>query len=373
MAVKRVAVSTGGGDCPGLNAVIRALVRTGVRNYGWELLGIEDGLAGLVEPRKLTDLTLASVRGILPLGGTILGTSNKGNPFSWAEERNGETVVVDISDRMVDRIHQLRIDCLVMVGGDGTMTIAQGLREKGVNVVGVPKTIDNDLAATDYTFGFDTACSIAMEALDRLHTTAESHARVMLLEVMGRHAGHIALHAGLAGSADVILLPEIPYRIDAVVRKIRSRVRAGTTFTLVVVAEGARPTGGELSFLANETPGTVKRLGGAADRVATALSQVAPELDLRVTVLGHLQRGGSPSQFDRVLATRFGVAAAHLVSNGRFGRMVCLRGLEISDVDISDAIVVMRGVDLEGPGSLVAAARSLGVSFGDEEGESGMY
>jgi phosphofructokinase-like protein len=373
MSIKRVAVSTGGGDCPGLNAVIRGLVRAGVNRYGWEFLGIEDGLQGLIEPNKLTDLTMASVRGILPRGGTILGTSNKGNPFRYAVQHEGREVETDISDEVVARLHQLGVDCLVMIGGDGTMTIAQGLREKGINVVGIPKTIDNDLAATDYTFGFDTACNIAMEALDRLHTTAESHDRVMLLEVMGRHAGHIALHAGLAGGADVILVPEIPYRTAAVLRKINTRIRAGTTFTLVVVAEGARPEGGDFSFVEKTKPGTAKRLGGAAQRVAESILAEAPHLDVRVTVLGHLQRGGSPSHFDRVLATRFGVAAARLVAREGFGRMVCLRGLEIEDVDIKDAIAVNRGVDIESPAGLVSQARALGISFGDELDLSGMY
>jgi 6-phosphofructokinase 1 len=365
MTIKRVAVSTGGGDCPGLNAVIRGLVKTGVREFDWEFLGIEDGLGGLIDPNKLTNLTLAAVRGILPRGGTILGTTNRANPFKYPVEVDGKWVERDISDQLVARIRQLRIDCLVMIGGDGTMAIADGLAKKGVRVVGVPKTIDNDLAATDYTFGFDTACSIAMEALDRLHTTAESHDRVMLLEVMGRYAGHIALHAGLAGGADVILVPEVPYLPERVLEKIQARRRAGTAFSIVIIAEGARPEGGSHQHVEEPKAGQALRLVGAAGRLAVELLALDPEIELRTTVLGHVQRGGSPSHFDRVLGTRFGCAAAHLIQSGGFNRMVCVRGLDIKDVPISEAVETLRLVNTERVNGLVHAARSLGISFGD--------
>lgn len=366
MTIRRVAVSTGGGDCPGLNAVIRGLVKTGVMAYNWEFLGIEDGLTGLIMPNKLTDLTLASVRGILPRGGTILGTTNKGNPFRYPVKKDGEIVEEDISDRIVERLNKLRVDCLALVGGDGTMAIAHKLAQKGINIVGIPKTIDNDLDATDYTFGFDTAVNIAMEALDRLHTTAESHDRVMILEVMGRHAGHIALTAGLAGGADIILTPEIPYRVDAVLKKLHRRYRAGSTFSIIVVAEGAKPRDGEVSILEGGGVGSVQRLGGAGERLAQQIAQRSPEIDIRVTVLGHLQRGGSPSCFDRVLGSRFGVAAAHLIHQGKFDHMVCLKGLDIQHVPIEEAISTMRGVDISSGGGPVAAARSLGITLGDE-------
>ena len=366
MSIKRVAVSTGGGDCPGLNAVIRGLVTTGVMTYGWELIGVEDGLVGLMAPNKLTDLTLASVRGILSRGGTILGTTNKGNPFTYPVEEDGKIVETDISDTIVERLERLRIDCLAMIGGDGTMDIANRFSQKGVPVIGIPKTIDNDLAATDFTFGFDTAVNIAMEGLDRLHTTGESHDRVMIMEVMGRHAGHIALTTGVAGGAHVVLVPEIPYRTDAVVDKIRQRNRAGSTYSIVVVAEGAKPVGGDVALIEKAGVGSVARLGGAGHRLAHALGELAPELEIRVTVLGHIQRGGSPSCFDRILGSRFGVAAAHLIKREGFGRMVCLRGLAIEDVEIEKAVAHMRGLDTESPDALVATARALGITLGDE-------
>ena len=366
MSIKRVAVSTGGGDCPGLNAVIRGLVKTGIMTYGWELIGIEDGLVGLMVPNKLTDLTLSSVRGILPRGGTILGTTNKGNPFSYPVLEDGVIVETDISDSIVERLNKLSVDCLALIGGDGTMAIAQKFADKGVPVVGIPKTIDNDLAATDYTFGFDTAVNIAMEGLDRLQTTAESHDRVIIMEVMGRHAGHIALTAGVAGGAHAILVPEIPYCVDAVLERVRQRNRAGSTYSIIVVAEGAKPAGGEVSLISKGGGGSVARLGGAGHRLAHELGERAPELEIRVAVLGHIQRGGSPSCFDRALGSRFGVAAAHLINREGFGRMVCLKGLAIEDVEIEQAIAEIRGVDTESPNGLVATARSLGITMGDE-------
>ena len=358
----RIAVSTGGGDCPGLNAVIRAVVKTATNVYGWEVLGIETGFDGLVGRggAGVRPLTPRSVRGILPLGGTILGTSNRGNPFAMANE-NGE--LVDRSDEVVERLAELRIDALVTIGGDGSMRIAAQLQELGVGLVGVPKTIDNDLAATDVTFGYDSALHVATEAIDRLHTTAESHHRVMAVEVMGSNAGWIALEAGIAGGADVILIPEIPYHIDKIAEALIRRARAGSKFSIVVVSEGALPHGGAQTYR-QTAPGVhagAPRLGGICDRLAEDIS-LACGAETRATVLGHLQRGGSPSPFDRVLGTRFGAAAVHLLARGGLGRMVALRGTEIVDVPIAEAIAEPKLVDTEG--ELVQTARSVGISFG---------
>ncbi|MEL6178137.1 MAG: ATP-dependent 6-phosphofructokinase, partial [Myxococcota bacterium] len=295
-------------------------------------------------------------------GGTILGTTNRGKPFGYpVKQADGSIVYEDRSELLLQRLHDLGIDAVVMIGGDGSMAIAQQLREMGVNVVGVPKTIDNDLSVTDYTFGFDTACNIAMEALDRLHTTAYSHDRAMFVEVMGRHAGWIALHAGLAAGADVILMPEIPYRVDSVVTKIRERQAHGITFSIIVVAEGAVPRDGEISMVQDKYTAR-QRLGGAAHRIADAVCDQI-DLEVRVTVLGHIQRGGTPSHFDRVLGTRFGHAAAQLVASGQFGRMVTLHGLEIDHCDIREAIDKPNLVDPEG--QMVQAARALDVCVGD--------
>jgi phosphofructokinase-like protein len=367
MAIKRIGIMTGGGDCPGLNAVIRAAVRTGVRNYGWEILGIEDACMGLIDleyrsPHGNLWLTLEMVHDILPKGGTILGTSNRSHPFRYAVEREGEKVEIDVSDQLVANVDKLGLEALISIGGDGSMEIAQGLAEKGLKIVGVPKTIDNDLGATDVTFGFDTAVQIASEALDRIRDTAESHDRVMLVEVMGRHAGWIALHAGLAGGAHAILIPEIPYRLAPIAAKIKERRARGKPFSVVVVAEGVKPAGGEASTIP-KLPGAMPRLFGAASRVAHELSQMV-ELDMRVTVLGHIQRGGSPTNFDRILGTRFGHAAAELVANGDFGKMVALRTPRIVAVPISEAIGRQRLVKPDG--QMVTAARALGVVFGDE-------
>lgn len=363
MSVKRIAIVTGGGDCPGLNAVIRAATTTAIREHGIDVVGIEDGFLGLVEPRvRLMPLDLERVRDILPKGGTILGTTNRGKPFGYpVKQADGSVIYEDRSKLMLQRLEDLGIDAIVMIGGDGTMAIAQRLREMGVQVVGVPKTIDNDLSVTDYTFGFDTACNIAMEALDRLHTTAYSHDRAMFVEVMGRHAGWIAMHAGLAAGADVILLPEIPYRVDSVVAKIRERQARGVTFSIIVVAEGAVPQDGEISMMQDKYTSR-QRLGGAAHRIADAVCDQI-DLEVRVTVLGHIQRGGTPSHFDRVLGTRFGHAAAQLVADGKFGRMVTLSGLEVRDCDIQDAINKPNLVDPNG--QMVQAARALGVCMGD--------
>ena len=368
MATNTIGIMTGGGDCPGLNPVIRAVVKTAA-GYGWRVLGIEDAFSGLIDldyrsPHGNQWLDDDAVRGIHTRGGTILGTSNRSNPFAYPVVRDGAKVEVDVFDRVLENWKVLGLDALVSVGGDGSMAIAQRCIDRGLTpIVGVPKTIDNDLGATDYTFGFDTAVAVATDAIDRLRDTAESHDRVMLVELMGRHAGWIALHAGLAGGAHAILIPEIPYRLAPIARAIEARRLSGQPYSVVVVAEGAVPAEGEPSFLGEREVGSMRRLFGAAARVAEGLvTQV--DLDVRVTVLGHVQRGGSPSNFDRVLGTRFGEAAVHLIASGGFGRMVALRGTAIVDVPIRDAIGQNKLVDPAG--QLVGTARALGVCFGDE-------
>ena len=360
--IRRIAVSTGGGDCPGLNAVIRAVVKTATTVYGWEVLGIETGFDGLLGRggARVRPLTTASVRGILPQGGTILGTSNRGNPFAMPGE---DGRVIDRSREVIERLVELGVDAVVTIGGDGSMRIAAQLIDLGINIVGVPKTIDNDLAATDVTFGYDSALHVATEAIDRLHTTAESHHRVMLVEVMGRNAGWIALEAGLAGGADVILIPEIPYRLEEVVDALVRRARGGGRFSIVVVSEGALPQGGAQTFQADGlgSHGSAPRLGGICTSLAAQIAD-ACGAETRATVLGHLQRGGSPSPFDRILGTRFGASAVHLIAEGGMGRMVALRGTDIVSVTIKDAIAEPKLVDPRG--ELVKTARSVGISFG---------
>jgi ATP-dependent phosphofructokinase / diphosphate-dependent phosphofructokinase len=351
--MKRIGILTGGGDCPGLNAVIRAAVRTLIRDHGMEVAGIQLGFEGLLT-KAIQPLTLESVRGVLPKGGTLLRTTNRGNPFEMPCEGGTE----DRSSECVDNIHELGIDGIIAIGGDGTLRIAQRLCEMGIPMVAVPKTIDNDLEATDYTFGFHTAVAVATDAVDRLHTTAESHDRVMILEVMGRNAGWIALHSGLGGGADIILIPEIPYRPQAIVEMIAERQSEGAKFDIIVVAEGAKRIGGEEAYLDKAT----RRLGGIAYQVAADIQQHI-DLEIRVTVLGHIQRGGSPIAYDRVLATRFGKAAADLVAQKKFGHMVALRGDTIVDVPIADAVSRPKYVDPDG--HMVATARSVGISFGD--------
>ncbi|HJK97249.1 MAG TPA: ATP-dependent 6-phosphofructokinase [Polyangiaceae bacterium LLY-WYZ-14_1] len=365
---KRVAIITGGGDCPGLNAVIRAAVTVGARTHGFECLGVEDALMGLVDleyrrPHGNQWLTPQSVRGILGKGGTILGTSNRSDPFRYVNPETGitEAAETDVSDAVMENFRQLSLDALISIGGDGSMRIAKRFLDKGMPVVGVPKTIDNDLGATDVTFGFDTAVQTATEALDRVRDTAESHDRVMLVEVMGRDAGHIALHAGVAGGADAILIPEIPYRVEPLAEMVRRKAAEGQTHAVICVAEGAKPDGGEASAQAAK-PGEMRRLIGCAHRVGEALQPLIDN-DLRVTVLGHLQRGGTPTSRDRVLATRFGRAAANLVAAEDFGKMVALRGREVVAIDIEEAVAEAKLVDPAG--ELVQTARDLGVAFGD--------
>lgn len=359
---KRIAVSTGGGDCPGLNAVIRAVVKTAINVYGWDVVGIRDGLGGLIEKAKSVPLTLESVRGIIDKGGTILGTTNRGNPFKYPFEMGDEVVYKDISEQLVEEFKLRELDALISIGGDGSLSIACKLMDLGIPVVGVPKTIDNDLDATDVTFGFDSAVRTATEALDKLESTAESHHRVMIVEMMGRYCGWIALHSGIAGGASAILIPEIPFNVDKVCYHLKQRQRRGEYFSLVCVAEGATAIGGDLVALDSESPNI--RLGGIGHMVSKQIEQ-RTSLETRVVVLGHLQRGGSPTAYDRILATRFGEAAVHQVAQGNFGSMVALKGQNIVAVPMADATKQLKKVDPDGP--LVNMARSLDICFGDPE------
>jgi phosphofructokinase-like protein len=357
----KIGVLTGGGDCPGLNAVIRAIVKTAAAKYNGEAVGIEEGFEGLMTPMQTRVMTPWTIRGILNAGGTILGTTNSADPTRFRRVEGGKSEEVDLSGMVLENVKELGLSGLVVIGGDGSLTIAQKLYEIGVPVVGVPKTIDNDISATDLTFGFHSAVTTATEALDKLHTTAESHHRVIVVEVMGRYVGWIAIESGIAGGADVILIPEIPYDIGKVCEKIKFRYEQGSRFSIVVVAEGAMPVGGEASVLKKSKEGYWIRLGGIGNKVGEELAH-GTQMDVRVTVLGHIQRGGSPTPFDRILATRFGVAAADLVAEGKFGRMVCLRGQRIEDVPLTEGIKELKSVPPNG--EMVRAAESLGISFG---------
>ena len=358
-----IAVLCGGGDCPGLNAVIRAVTKTAILQYGCQVFGSEDSFDGFLQAEKMRQLTLDSVQGILPRGGTILGTTNRGNPFRYPiEDRMGQVHYHDYSGRIIERFHQLGLTALIMIGGDGTLAIGQRLFEAGLPVVGVPKTIDNDLLATEVTFGFDTAVTTATEAIDKIHTTAESHDRVMVVEVMGRNSGWIALHAGVAGGADLILIPEIPFRLDEICQKLQQRRRQGNSFSVVVVAEGAAPEGGKQT-LQTSLHGH-QRLGGVGALVAHEIQQRC-HFDTRCLVLGHLQRGGSPTAYDRLLSTRFGNKATHLALGGQFGQMVCLKCGRIESVAIKEAIARQRTVHPQG--EEVQASRALGISFGGRD------
>ncbi|MCI0571474.1 MAG: 6-phosphofructokinase [Myxococcaceae bacterium] len=360
----RLGVLTGGGDCPGLNPVIRSVVKRGVLELGYEFVGIENGYMGLVEPDLAYPLTRDAVRGILPKGGTILGTSNRANPFQYAVREGGRWVERDLSDRALARARELGLDGLIAIGGDGTLSIAHRLLEKGLKVVGCPKTIDNDLSGTDQTFGFDTARATVTEAIDRLHSTAESHDRVMVVEIMGRNAGFLTLDSGIAGGADVILIPEIPYRLESILEKIRKRQQHRKRFSIVAVAEGACPVGGHLAVLeaADAVPGRgVVRLGGAGKVLADALADRI-DMEIRVTVLGHLQRGGSPTAADRLLATRYGCKVLDLVRDGLWGHMTALRGCDIVAVPLAESRKERR---VDPRGELVRFAKGMGISFGD--------
>ena len=358
--VDTIGLLTGGGDCPGLNAVIRAVAKAAMQDHNLRVIGFEDGYLGLMENRWCV-LSWQSVSGILTAGGTILGTSNKANPFQ--HEIDG--VTSDVSEQAIAHMKAAGCQALVCIGGDGTLSIAKGLMEKGVSLVGVPKTIDNDICCTDRTFGFDSAVATAAEAIDKLHTTAQSHHRVMVIEVMGRYSGWIALEAGLAGGADVILIPELPYDLAKVCAVVRERNTKGKRFSIVAIAEGAYPKGGERTVkkIVPDSPDPV-RLGGVGARLASDIEQETG-LETRVTVLGHLQRGGSPTAFDRVLATRFGTEAVELIVTGKFGMMVSLQGSEIKPIPISDAIAEPRNVPVDSP--LIRSARSVGTSFAEAD------
>ena len=358
----RIAISTGGGDAPGLNAVIRAAVLSAL-DRGWDVLGIKRGYAGLLGEDEVIPLNRASVSGIGHLGGTILRTTNRGHPFFFPERQpDGSIVEIDRSDELIARADELGIDAILTIGGDGSLGIAQMLFEKGVKIVAVPKTIDNDVSGTITTFGFDTAVSTAIDAIDKLHTTAESHDRVIVLEVMGREAGFIALHSGLAGTADVILIPEIPYNIERVCDKIRQRDRMGRHFSIVVAAEGAFPIGGKESTIGASLPGEARRVGGIAELLATEI-QLRTGKECRSLVLGHLQRGGMPTGYDRLLATRFGGAAVRAIADERWGEMVALQSPHIVCVPIAEVLQVRKRVELDH--DVMLTARATGISFGD--------
>jgi len=360
--VRKIGVLTGGGDCPGLNAVIRGVTKP-AQDHGMTVFGILDGFEGLVEG-KTSELRDEDVSGILSRGGTILGTSNKGDPFHWPVEKDGKIEIVDKSQNVLRNYKALDLDAVIAIGGDGTMHICNKLMEMGINMIGVPKTIDNDLDATDVTFGHDSAVYVVSMALDRLHTTASSHHRVIVVEVMGRYAGWIALHGGLSGGADVILIPEIPFSWESVYDKIHKRELKGKRFSLVCVAEGAKPIGGQLVTRGTDVKRTDPiQLGGIGKVVADNIEKNTGR-ETRVTVLGHLQRGGSPTPYDRILATKFGAFAISLAAQKKFGKMVALKCNEIVDVDIADAISKQKLVKPTNQG--VLAARAVGISFGDE-------
>lgn len=358
----KIGILTGGGDCPGLNAVIRSAVKTAADHFHWEVVGFLNGYKGLIE-NKTRPLTGDNVGGLLLRGGTILGTSNRDNPYMYSEVINGAKVTHDVSDRVVKTCRDNGLDALIVVGGDGTLSTALKLqKEKGLNIIGVPKTIDNDLSATDYTFGFDTAVGIVTDAVDRLKTTAESHDRVMVVEVMGRDTGWIALYSGLAAGAHIILIPEIPYEMDKVVQKIYARKSIGMHFSIVLVAEGAKPRGGEITVKRLvDDPSNAVRLGGVGNVVGDKIEEIT-RIETRTVVLGHTQRGGKPSSFDRILCTRLGVEAVHMINRKEFGRMACLRTPDIKSVPLEEAAVNRK---VSPNDQMILAARSTGISFGD--------
>jgi len=364
--IKRIAISTGGGDAPGLNAVIRAVVLAAL-NRGWECYGIRDGYNGLLLPEQYVEggmvrLTRDRVRGITHLGGTILGTTNRNSPTHYPiTDKDGNVSYIDRTDELVRSFMLHQIDALVAIGGDGSLAIGNVLAKKGLCVVGVPKTIDNDLDRTVVTFGFDTAVAFATECLDRLHSTAASHGRIMVVEVMGRYAGWIALNAGVAGSTDAILIPEIPYDLQKVVAKVKEREEHGTSFTIVIVAEGAKPKGGDITI--KETAvGQAERLGGIGEKVAVDLQSLTGK-ETRVVVLGHLLRGGSPTSQDRLIALRFGAAAVRALEEGQSGIMVALDPPNVNYVPLEEVAGRMRAVPLDC--DTMMTARDLGICFGD--------
>lgn len=365
--IDRIAISTGGGDAPGLNAVIRAVVLSAI-NRGWQCVGVRDGYNGLLLPEQYVDgglvpLTRESVRGITPLGGTIIGTTNRGNPLKFpVEAPDGTVTEIDRCDELLQRFRLHQIDALISVGGDGSLGIAAILAKRGFRVIGVPKTIDNDLDGTVITFGFDTAISFATEAIDRLHSTADAHRRVMVVEVMGRYAGWIALHSGIAATADAILIPEIPYDIELVAKEIKRAENRGLKHSIVVVAEGAKPKGGTISLVKEREAGAAERLGGIAERITAEIEELTGR-EARSVVLGHLLRGGTPTTFDRLLALRFGAAAVRALDEGQSGIMVALDPPTVNYVPLEVATQRMRLVPLDC--DTMKTARDLGICFGD--------
>ena len=360
--IRRIGLLTGGGDCPGLNAVIRAVVKTGIWQYGLEVVGIEDGYLGLIENRMHV-MDVAEASGILTIGGTILGACNKANPRQFAIREDGKWIQRDVTDEVIAHIRQWKLDALIIIGGDGTMAGAAHLIRHGVNIVGVPKTIDNDLVGTDITFGHDTAVTTAAEALDKIHTTASSHHRVMVVELMGRYAGWLALRAGLASGADVILIPEIPFDMDVVAERCLQRSRVGKRFTIIAAGEGAYPAGGEMivDHVVESSPDPI-RLGGLAKCVACEVEE-RTALESRHMVLGHVQRGGTPTPFDRILATVLAHRAVQLAMEGRFGEMSVIKDGRIDSFPIESAADKVRTVPRDDP--LILAARAVGTCFGD--------
>lgn len=364
--MKKVLVTTGGGDCPGLNAVIRAVVKRAGQEKDWEVYGSKEAFNGVLRsPKEIIKLDNERIAGIHAKGGTILQTTNKGGPFNWpVEQKDGSWTTEDRSDEMISYLKQEGFEAVINIGGDGSQKISQALYEKGLNVIGVPKTIDNDLACTDYTFGFQTAVGIATDAVDKLVTTAESHHRLMILEVMGRNAGWIALHAALGGGAEVCLIPEIPYDLDKVLQRLNSRYEAGKGFAIIVIAEGAKAKEGSVVTRESDEVGYKnERFGGVAYQLSSQLKEAGFKHDIREMVLGHLQRGGTPIPFDRILATLFGVKAMEMAIDGEFGRMVALQDHEIVTVSLEEAT---QGQNLVDPnGYMVKSAKGVGISFGD--------
>jgi 6-phosphofructokinase 1 len=357
--IRRIGILTGGGDAPGLNAVIRAVVKA-ASFAGIECIGLEDSFDGLIYPERSRVLTLKDVTGILRIGGTILGTTNRGNPFVYPiETADGP---VDYSDRCIENFKKMGLDALIVIGGDGTLTIAHEFYKLGIPIIGVPKTIDNDIAETTMTFGFDTAVEFATDAIDRLHTTAESHHRIMVAEVMGRYAGWIALYAGIGGGADVVLIPEIPFSFDKVAARLLERERFGARFSIVVVAEGAHEIHGRRAIVEAGTADRVERLGGMGEHVARELERLTGK-ESRYVVLGHLQRGGAPLAYDRVLATRFGSFAVELLQQRRFGMMTALHSPDIVAVPLDLVVGQTRNVPVSG--DVVRTGRNVGICFGD--------
>ena len=362
--MRRIGILTGGGDAPGLNAVIRAVVHTAKNEFDLQVLGLRNGFDGLVEPESVRVLSRSEVRGILSHGGTILGAANRGNPFARKMIVDGREEVRDVSAQALRNIEQLKLDSLIVVGGDGTLRISKELCDRGAPIIGIPKTIDNDMGGTDQTFGFSTAMRTATEAIDKLHTTAESHHRVMVLELMGRDAGWIALAAGISGGADVILIPEIPFDLQPVMQIFRARAKRGSYFSIMAIAEGACPKGGLQQFKIPAHGLHIPRLGGIAQQVADQIHEKAG-VESRCTVLGHLQRGGTPTPFDRWLATRYGAAAVRLAAAGEHGLMVNLRGRHIGSMPLDEALAQTPKL-VDPAGELVTTARGLGIVFGDE-------